>query len=218
MEMRTGRSAAAPYRRTATGGWRLPMHWVNPSAGQRALLPRQGGPVPPKHPLGRATFGLPPRAEAGPGSAQPGAGTSGQGRGQAHRPQWAGSGAGPRQRFRGGSGARAAARYARRQPAPPGVGRAGTSCMDDRKDEKSRTRCATSEEGLKGRGKEKRKRKRSRSRSSSISSTSSSSTTSTSSSSSRSSSRSSSSSSRDSPKSKSKKKKKEKHNKKVIKH
>ncbi|XP_010008972.1 PREDICTED: corepressor interacting with RBPJ 1-like, partial [Nestor notabilis] len=89
--------------------------------------------------------------------------------------------------------------------------------MDDRKDEKSRTRCAAPEEGLKGRGKEKRKRKRSRSRSSSISSTSSSSTTSTSSSSSRSSSRSSSSSSRDSPKSKSKKKKKEKHNKKFFK-
>ncbi|XP_065487578.1 serine/arginine repetitive matrix protein 2-like [Caloenas nicobarica] len=86
--------------------------------------------------------------------------------------------------------------------------------MDNRKDEKSRTLCATSQEGLKVQGKEKRKRKRSRSRSSSISSTSSSSTTSTSSSSSHSSSRSSSSSSRDSPKSKSKKKKKEKHNKK----
>ncbi|XP_041269579.1 pre-mRNA-splicing factor CWC22 homolog [Onychostruthus taczanowskii] len=97
----------------------------------------------------------------------------------------------------------------------PGMSLLEREDMDNRKDEKSRTLCATSEEGLKARGKEKRKRKRSRSRSSSVSSTSSSSSTSTSSSSSRSSSRSSSSSSsRDSPKSKSKKKKKEKHNKK----
>ncbi|TFJ99287.1 putative phospholipid-transporting ATPase ID [Platysternon megacephalum] len=91
--------------------------------------------------------------------------------------------------------------------------------MDNRRDEKCGTPCATSQEEMKVRGKDKRKRKRSRSRSSSISSTSSASTTTTSSScsSSRSSSSSSSrssSSGRDSPKSKSKKRKKEKRNKK----
>ncbi|KAH1173231.1 hypothetical protein KIL84_017070 [Mauremys mutica] len=91
--------------------------------------------------------------------------------------------------------------------------------MDNRRDEKCGTPCATSQEEMKVRGKDKRKRKRSRSRSSSISSTSSASTTTTSSScsssrfSSSSSSRSS-SSGRDSPKSKSKKRKKEKRNKK----